>query len=189
MGQYFLFCSCQLIALAYFFAKWRRSPTIMGSIYSWFGAMDNALLHTYGHSRSNTREEQITFTLSLARLYLSESDDEQDDKSDSSNKLYISCGGGRSSTSLSSITVSVLAASDIVRCWIFTSYLFLPNYLLSSDDMVDWDNDSILGIWGVDTIIDEDLFVLHNMWWCWSNIMACCCCCTGVNLDTSTMHP
>ena len=47
----------------------------------------------------------------------------------------------------------------------------------------------MLGIGGGYTNIDEGPFVLHNLWWFWSNITACCCHCVGVNLDTSTMHP
>ena len=75
-----------------------------------------------------------------ARLYLFESDDEWDDKSAAENTLDISCGGGGYISSLSSITVSVLATSYLVCCWIFTVDRFLPNDPLSSDDMVDWDN-------------------------------------------------
>ena len=40
---------------------------------------------------------------------------------------------------------------------------FLPNDLLSSDDMVDLDNDSMLVIGGGDTHIDEGSFLLHNL--------------------------
>ena len=80
------------------------------------------------------------------------------------NKLYISCGGGGYSSSLSAITVSVLATSNVVCCWIFMSIRFLTNDPLSSDDMVDWDNYSMLGIGGGDTNIDEGSFVLHNSW-------------------------
>ena len=109
-------------------------------------------------------KERITFSLSHAHLYLSESDDEQDDKSAAANKLYISCGGRGSSSSLSSIAVSVSATSDVVRCWIFTSYLCLPNYTLPSDYMIDWDNDSMLGIRGGDTKIYEGSLALHNSW-------------------------
>ena len=75
------------------------------------------------------------------RLYLSESDDEWDDKSATANTFDISCGGGGSRSSLYAITVSVSATSDVVCCWIFTSAWFLPNYPLSSNDMVDWDDD------------------------------------------------
>ena len=93
--------------------------------------------------------------MSHARLYLAGSDDERDDKSAATNKFDISCGGGGSSSSLSAITVSVLATYDVGCCWIFTPDQFLPNDPLSSDDTVDWDNDSILGIGGGDTNIDE----------------------------------
>ena len=99
-----------------------------------------------------------------ARLYLSESDDEQDDKSVGASTLYISCCDGGYGSSLSAIVVSVSATSDIGRCWILTSDLFLTNNPPPSDDMVDWDNDSMLGIGGGDTNIDEGLFALHNSW-------------------------
>ena len=51
--------------------------------------MDNALLHASGHSPEDKIEERINSTLSHARLYLSESDDERDNKSSAANKLYI----------------------------------------------------------------------------------------------------
>ena len=136
----------------------------MGEIYIWFGGMDNDLLHASGHSTSDKIEKRITFSLIHARLYLSESDDERDDKSAAANKFYISCGGGGSRSLLSAITVSVSATSDIFSCWIFTSYMFLTNDPLHSDDIVDWDNDSMLGIGGGDTKIYEGSFVLHNSW-------------------------
>ena len=93
--------------------------------------------------------------MSHAYLYLAESNDERDDMSDVENTFNISCSGGGSSSSLSAIIVSALATSDVVCCWIFTSAQFLPNYPLSSYDMVDWYNDSILGIGGLNTNIDE----------------------------------
>ena len=99
--------------------------------------MDNDLLRAYRHSPADKIEERITFALSHARLDLVESDDEQDDKSAAANTFNISCGGGVSRSSLSAITVSVLATSDVVCCLIFTSARFPPNDLLSSDDMVD----------------------------------------------------
>ena len=126
-----------------------------GVISLWFSAMNNVLLNASGHSPSDKIEEQITFNLSYARLYLAESDDERDDKSATENTFYISCGGGGSSPSLSSITVSIKANSYVVCCWIFMSYMFLPTDPLPSDDMVDWDNYSVLGIGGGDT----------NNWW------------------------
>ena len=89
-----------------------------------------------------------------ARLYLAEPYDEQDDNSTSANTFDIFCVGGGSSSSLSDITVSVLATSDLVFCWILTSDGFLSNDPLSSDDMMDWDNDSMLGIGGRDKNID-----------------------------------
>ena len=53
-----------------------------------------------GHSPENKIGEQTTFSLSNAHLYLSESEDEQYDKSATANTLYISYGGGGSSSSL-----------------------------------------------------------------------------------------
>ena len=102
--------------------------------------------------------------MSHARLYLAESDDEQEDKSAAVNTFDISYGGGGYSSYLSAITVSVSANANLACCWIFTSPRFLPNDSLSSDDMVDWDNYLMLGIGGGDTIIDEGSFVLHNSW-------------------------
>ena len=102
--------------------------------------MDNSLLNAYGHSPVDKIEERITFAMSHARLYLSESDDEQDNKSAAANTFNISCGGGESSYSLFSITVYVLATSNVVCCWIFISAFFIPNDPISSDDMADWDN-------------------------------------------------
>ena len=99
--------------------------------------MDNALLHASRHSQADTIEERITFALIHAHFYLAESDDKQDNKSAAANTLYISCGGGGFSSSLSAIVVYVSANSDVVRCLIFTSYLFPPNDPLPSDDMVD----------------------------------------------------
>ena len=104
----------------------------------------------------------MSFVLSHACLYLSESDDKKDDKSAAVND--ISCGDGGYSSSLSAIDTYVLATSDVVCCWIFMSDRFLPNDPLSRDDMVDWDNVSMLGIGGGDTNIDEGLFVLHKPW-------------------------
>ena len=99
-----------------------------------------------------------------AHFYLSESDDEQENKSATVKKIYISCGDGRSSSSLSAISISVFANSDVVCYWIFTSYIFLPNDSLPSDNMVYWYNDSMLGIGGGDKNIDEGFFLLHNSW-------------------------
>ena len=124
--------------------------------------MDNALLHASRHYPEDKIEERITFSLSHARLYLSESDDERDDKSSAEKIFYISCGGGGSSSSLSAITVSVSDTLDLFRFLIFTSDLFLQNDPLTSDDMVDLDNDSMLGIGGGNTNIDEGLLMLHN---------------------------
>ena len=78
--------------------------------------MDNDLLHTSGHYAADKIEERITFALIHARLYLAESCDEWDKKYSAANILYISCGGGGSSSSLSAITVSVLATSNVICC-------------------------------------------------------------------------
>ena len=120
----------------------------MGVISSWFGAMYNNLPHESGNSPANKIEEWTIFASSHAPLYLSESDDEQDYKYAAAKTLYISYGGGGSSSSLSAINVSVLDTSNLVRCWMFISDLFLPNDSLTSDDIVDRDNDSTLGIGG-----------------------------------------
>ena len=136
----------------------------MDEISLWFNAMDNVLLHASGHYQEDKIEEWINFALRHAHLYLAESDDEWNDKSDAANTFDISCGGGGSRSSLKATTVSVSATSNAVCCWIFTSDCFLPNYPISSDDMVDWDNDSILGIGGGDTNNDEISFMLQNSW-------------------------
>ena len=60
--------------------------------------MDNNLLHASGHSPADKIEEWNNFTLSHARLYLAESDDEQDDKCAAAKTFDISCGGGGSSS-------------------------------------------------------------------------------------------
>ena len=57
-----------------------------------------------------------------------------------------------------------MATFNVVGCWIFMSDRFLPNNTLSSDDMVDRDNDSMLGIGCGDTNIDEGSFMLHSYW-------------------------
>ena len=130
----------------------------MDTIYLWFSEMYNDLLHASLHYPEDKLEEQITF------VFLAESDDEWDDKSDAAKTFNISCGGGGYRSSLKSINVSVSAASDVVCCWILLSALFLPNDPISSDDMVDWDNDLMLVIGGGDTNIHEGSFVLHNSW-------------------------
>ena len=99
--------------------------------------MDNAILHASVNSPAEKIEEQINFALSHACLILPESDYEQDDKSSAANTFDISFGGGGYRASFSAITVSVLDTSDVVRCLIFASALFLPNYPLPSDNMVD----------------------------------------------------
>ena len=62
--------------------------------------MDNDLLHASGHFPADKIEERITFALIHARLYLFESDYEQDEKSATSNTFDITCGSGRSRSSL-----------------------------------------------------------------------------------------
>ena len=148
--------------LAYCFGKMAPVTAIMYEISLWFNAIDNALLHASVHYSEDKTEEQITFVLSHACLYLSESDDEQDNKSAAANTFNISCGGGWSSYLLSAITVSVSDTSDVVSCWIFISARFLTNDPISSDYMLDWDNYSMLGIGGGDTNIGEVSFVLHK---------------------------
>ena len=78
--------------------------------------MDDYLLHAYGHYPSDKTEERITFAISHVCLYLSESDDEQDEKSVAANTFDISYGGGGYRSSLSAITVSVSATFDVVFC-------------------------------------------------------------------------
>ena len=136
----------------------------MGAISLWFSATYNVLLHASRHHPEDKIEECITFVLIHASLYLVESDDEQDDKSATANTFDVSFGGGGSSSSLSDITLSVLATYNVVCCWIFTSARFLRNDPLSSDDMVYWENDPMLGMGGGDTNIDKESFVLHNSW-------------------------
>ena len=61
-------------------------------------------------------EERITFALSHARLYLAESDHERYEISAAAITFDSSCVGGGSRSSLSAITVSVLATPDLIRC-------------------------------------------------------------------------
>ena len=89
----FFFCSCRVIALAYFFGKLAPVIAIMDAISLLLSAMDNSLLHASVNYPVDKIEEQITFSLSHACLYLAESDDEWDDKSDSANTFNISCRG------------------------------------------------------------------------------------------------
>ena len=102
--------------IGFFFGKMAPVTAIMGAISLQFGAMDNALLHAYGHSPADKIEERNTFAVRHARLYLAESDDERDNKSAAANTFGISCGDVGSSSSLSAITVSVSATSDVVHC-------------------------------------------------------------------------
>ena len=150
----FFFCLCRVITLAYRFGKMVPVTAKMDAISLWFSAMDNALLCASGIYPEDKIEKQIPFALWHARLYLNVSYDYWDDKSATANTFNISCGGGVSISSLPAITVSVLATYDVVVCWIFPSARFLSNDILSSDDMVDWENDSMLGIGGGETNVD-----------------------------------
>ena len=76
--------------------------------------MDNALLCASGISPEDKIEERIPFALCHARLYLTVSYDDWDDKSAAANTFNISCGGGVSISPLPAITLSVLATSDVV---------------------------------------------------------------------------
>ena len=78
--------------------------------------MDNSLLHTSGSYPADKIEEQITFALRHAHLYLAESDYEKYDKSTAANTFDVSYGGGESRSLLSAITVSVSDNSDVVCC-------------------------------------------------------------------------
>ena len=158
------FFSCQVITLAYRFGEMVPVTAKMGVISPWFSAMDNALLCASGLSLEDKIEERIYFALCHARLYLTVSYDDWDEKSAAANTFDISCGGGVSISSLPAINVYVLATSDVVGCWIFPSAWFLSNDPPSIDDMVDWENDSILGIGRGETNVDEGSFVLHNSW-------------------------
>ena len=89
----FLFCSCRVTSLAYVFGKMAPVTAKIDAISLWFSTMDNALLHESGHSLAYKIEERITFALSHACLYLSESDDKRDDKPDAANTFDIPCGG------------------------------------------------------------------------------------------------
>ena len=73
-------------------------------------------MHASGKYPVYKVEEHIILALSHARVYIAKLDDEQDDKSAASNTFYISCGGGGYSSSLSDITLSVSATSDVVCC-------------------------------------------------------------------------
>ena len=162
-GTIFFFCSCRVIALAYLFEKIAPVTAIVDEISLWFSAMDNSLLHASENPPVDKIEERNNFSLSHERLNLSESDDEQDDKSAAAKKS-ISCGNGGSRSSLSAINVSVSSTSHVVCCWIFTSSWSIPNDPRTSDNMVDWDNNSMLGIGRGDKNIYEGSFMLHNSW-------------------------
>ena len=72
MGQYFLFCSCQVIALACLFGKMTPVTAKMDAIYLRLSAMDNSILHASGNSPANKIEDRITLIFYHARLYLAE---------------------------------------------------------------------------------------------------------------------
>ena len=72
----------------------------MNEISLWFIAMDNALLHASGISPKDKIKERIPFALCYARLYLTELNDDWDEKSAAENTFDISCGGGGSRYSL-----------------------------------------------------------------------------------------
>ena len=112
----FFFCSYQVITLAYSFGKIVPVTTIMDVISLLFSAMDNALLNASGHPPEDKTEEQITFALRHAHLYLSESYDERDNKSAAAKTFNITCGDGGYNYSLSAINVFVLATSDVLSC-------------------------------------------------------------------------
>ena len=76
--------------------------------------MDNYLLRASRNYSADKIEERITIALSHACLYLAESNDEREEKSAAANTFNISCGDGGSSYSLSDITVSVSATTDVV---------------------------------------------------------------------------
>ena len=122
-----VFCSYRVITLAYRFGKMVPVTAIMYAISLWFSAMDNALLCASGLSPEDTIEERIPFALWHARLYLTVSYDDWDDKSAAANTFDISCRVGVSLSSLLAITVSVLDTSDVVGCWLFPSARFLSN--------------------------------------------------------------
>ena len=73
---------------------------IMDAISLWFSAIENAQLRVSGLSPEYKIEEQIPFALCHARLYLTESYDDWDDKSAAANTFDVSCGGGGSRSSL-----------------------------------------------------------------------------------------
>ena len=160
----FFFCLCRVITLAYRFGKMVPVTAIMDAISIWFSAMENALLCASRLYPEDKIEERIPFALCHARLYLTVSYDDWDNKSSAANTFDISCGGGVFISSLPAITVYVLATYDVVGCLLFPSAWVLSNDPLSSDDMVDWENDSMLGIGGGETNVYEGSFMLHNSW-------------------------
>ena len=113
----FLFCSCRVIALEYIFGKIVPVTAIMDAFSLWFIAMDNVQLHAYGISPEDKIEERITLVLCHEHLYLAGSDDEWYNKSTAADTFDISCGGEGSRFSLSAITVSVFASSNVVGFW------------------------------------------------------------------------
>ena len=78
--------------------------------------MDNALLNMDGYFPVDKIDERINSALRPARLYLSGSDYERDNKSNATKTFDISCDGGVSISSLSVITLSVSATLYEVCC-------------------------------------------------------------------------
>ena len=114
MGQ-FVFCSCWVIALNSFLENGAGHHHNRGG-YLLFSAIYNALLHASEYSLANKIEECIPFALIHERSYLAESDDEREYKSSAAKTFDLSCCGAGYSASLSAITVSVSATSDVVCC-------------------------------------------------------------------------
>ena len=115
----FFFCSWRVITLAYRFGKMVPVTAIMNAISLLVSVMDNALLCASVLYPEDKIEERIPFALCHARLYLTVSYDDWDDKSAAENTFDISCGGGVSISSLPAITVYILDTSDVVGCWLF----------------------------------------------------------------------
>ena len=140
MWQYFFFCSCRVITLAYRFGKMVPVTAIMDENFLWFSTMDNALLCASGLSPEDKIEKQITFALCHASLYLTVSYDDWDDKSAAANTFDISCVVGVSISSLLPITVSVLATSNVFGCWLFPTlnhFLNPPYHHLIVDHLIE----------------------------------------------------
>ena len=96
-----------------FFGTMVTVTAIMGTIYVWFNAMENALMHASIHSPVHKIEDRIDFALIHACLYSAESNDERDIKHAASNTLSWSCGDRGSRSSLLAIVVSLSATSGV----------------------------------------------------------------------------